>query len=118
MVVVHANFSEIDRVAREHGFEAVDGILFDLGVSSMQLDTPGRGFSFQRDEPLDMRMDQSTGLTAADILNTYDARALTRVLREYGEEKFAQLEDLILGQRCFDLERQYCGTHASVSHGI
>src|SRR4051812_23729846 len=59
VVVVHANFSEIDGVAGEHGFTEVEGILFDLGVSSMQLDTPGRGFSFQGDEPLDMRMDQS-----------------------------------------------------------
>jgi len=69
--------------------ESVDGILFDLGVSSMQLDRVERGFSYASDAPLDMRMDPDSELTAADILNTYDHGALTRILREYGEEKFA-----------------------------
>ena len=67
----------------------VDGILFDLGVSSMQLDRAERGFSYSKDAPLDMRMDQDAPLTAAEILNTYDKRALTRVLQEFGEERFA-----------------------------
>ncbi len=67
----------------------VDGVLFDLGVSSMQLDLVDRGFSYAHDAPLDMRMDREADLTAADILNTYDERALARVLREYGEERFA-----------------------------
>ncbi|BBZ29137.1 ribosomal RNA small subunit methyltransferase H [Mycolicibacterium madagascariense] len=67
----------------------VDGALFDLGVSSMQLDRPERGFSYSHDAPLDMRMDQDAPLTAADIVNTYDKRALTRLLQEYGEERFA-----------------------------
>jgi 16S rRNA (cytosine1402-N4)-methyltransferase len=67
----------------------VDGALFDLGVSSMQLDRAERGFSYSHDAPLDMRMDQDAPLTAADILNTYDKRALTRVLQEFGEERFA-----------------------------
>ncbi|MGB5110105.1 MAG: 16S rRNA (cytosine(1402)-N(4))-methyltransferase RsmH [Mycobacterium sp.] len=67
----------------------IDGALFDLGVSSMQLDLVDRGFSYSHDAPLDMRMDPDAELTAADILNTYDERALTRVLREYGEERFA-----------------------------
>ena len=67
----------------------VDGALFDLGVSSMQLDRPERGFSYSHDAPLDMRMDQDAPLTAAEILNTYDKRALTRILQEYGEERFA-----------------------------
>ena len=67
----------------------VDGILFDLGVSSMQLDRPERGFSYSTDAPLDMRMDSGSELTAAEILNTYDERALARVLREFGEERFA-----------------------------
>jgi len=86
-----------DRVSyvqtRYDGFWAdgtvVDGILFDLGVSSMQLDRTERGFSYSHDAPLDMRMDQDAPLTAADILNTYDKRALTRILQEYGEERFA-----------------------------
>ncbi|MCV7150735.1 16S rRNA (cytosine(1402)-N(4))-methyltransferase RsmH [Mycolicibacterium pyrenivorans] len=67
----------------------VDGILFDLGVSSMQLDRPERGFSYSTDAPLDMRMDPESPLTAAEILNTYDEKALTRLLREFGEERFA-----------------------------
>jgi 16S rRNA (cytosine1402-N4)-methyltransferase len=67
----------------------VDGALFDLGVSSMQLDRTERGFSYSHDAPLDMRMDQDAPLTAAEILNTYDKRALTRVLQEFGEERFA-----------------------------
>jgi 16S rRNA (cytosine1402-N4)-methyltransferase len=67
----------------------VDGVLFDLGVSSMQLDRVERGFSYSHDAPLDMRMDQDAPLTAAEILNTYDKRALTRVLQEFGEERFA-----------------------------
>ena len=64
----------------------VDGVLFDLGVSSMQLDRAERGFSYSHDAPLDMRMDQDAPLTAAEILNTYDKRALTRILQEFGEE--------------------------------
>jgi 16S rRNA (cytosine1402-N4)-methyltransferase len=67
----------------------IDGVLFDLGVSSMQLDRVERGFSYSHDAPLDMRMDQDAPLTAAEILNTYDKRALTRVLQEFGEERFA-----------------------------
>lgn len=66
-----------------------DGVLFDLGVSSMQLDRPERGFSYAADAPLDMRMDPTAELTAADVLNSYDEKALTRVLRQYGEERFA-----------------------------
>jgi 16S rRNA (cytosine1402-N4)-methyltransferase len=87
VVVVHANFREIARVAAEHGFTAVDGILFDLGVSSMQLDTPGRGFSFQRDEPLDMRMDTTRGETAADIVNDTDEEDLANIIYAFGEER-------------------------------
>ena len=68
---------------------SVDGVLFDLGVSSMQLDRAERGFSYSKDAPLDMRMDPDAPLTAADVVNTYDERALTRVLREFGEERFA-----------------------------
>ena len=67
----------------------VDGVLFDLGVSSMQLDRRERGFSYSHDAPLDMRMDPDAPLTAADVLNTYDVKALARVLREFGEERFA-----------------------------
>ena len=69
--------------------ERVDGVLFDLGVSSLQLDEAARGFSYAADAPLDMRMDPTTGATAADVVNTYPVDALIRILREYGEERFA-----------------------------
>src|SRR3954471_20187318 len=81
-------FSSVLRGLADNGVRA-DAILLDLGVSSMQLDRPERGFSYSHDAPLDMRMDQDAPLTAADLLNTYDKRALTRVLQEFGEERFA-----------------------------
>jgi 16S rRNA (cytosine1402-N4)-methyltransferase len=87
---VHAVYDEIPDVLDQLGLEAVDAVLFDLGVSSMQLDLPERGFAYATDAPLDMRMDSTTGPTAADVLNTYDAAELTRVLRDYGEERFAR----------------------------
>jgi 16S rRNA (cytosine1402-N4)-methyltransferase len=88
---VHAVYDEIGDVAAEHaGADGlVQGVLMDLGVSSLQLDEAGRGFAYAQDAPLDMRMDQSRGMTAADVLNTYDERDLARVLRVYGEERFA-----------------------------
>jgi len=86
----HAVYDEIGDVVRDAGFGTVSGVLFDLGVSSMQLDFADRGFSYHQDAPLDMRMNAEDELTAADILNTYTSRDLTRVLREYGEEKFAK----------------------------
>jgi 16S rRNA (cytosine1402-N4)-methyltransferase len=70
--------------------ESVDGMLFDLGVSSMQLDRSERGFSYAKDAPLDMRMDPTSALTAAEIVNSYDEAALTDILRRYGEERFAR----------------------------
>jgi 16S rRNA (cytosine1402-N4)-methyltransferase len=87
---VHAVYDEIPDVLDGLGLDAVDAVLFDLGVSSMQLDLAERGFAYATDAPLDMRMDGTTGPTAADVLNTYDATELTRVLREYGEERFAR----------------------------
>ena len=87
--LVQTRYDELARVLAELGHERVDGVLFDLGVSSPQLDTPERGFSYAREAPLDMRMDPASPLTAADVVNTYSARELTRVLREYGEERFA-----------------------------
>ena len=87
---VHAVYDEIPDVLLRLGLDAVDGVFFDLGVSSMQLDVPERGFAYSIDVPLDMRMDGTTGPTAADVLNTYSAGELTRVLRDYGEEKFAR----------------------------
>jgi 16S rRNA (cytosine1402-N4)-methyltransferase len=87
--LVHAVYDRIADVLGELGLSRVDGVLFDLGVSSLQLDADERGFSYARDADLDMRMDQSTGPTAADVLNTYSVPELARVLREYGEERFA-----------------------------
>ena len=87
--LVHAVYDRIADVLGELGLPRVDGVLFDLGVSSLQLDADERGFSYSRDADLDMRMDPTTGPTAADVLNTYPAGELARVLREYGEERFA-----------------------------
>ena len=88
-MVSHAIFDEITDVVNSFGFNKVDGILFDLGVSSMQLDQSDRGFSYSQDAPLDMRMDRTTGITASEIINTYAPGELVRILRTYGEEKFA-----------------------------
>lgn len=87
---VHAVYDEIPAVLDELGLESVRGVLFDLGVSSMQLDVPERGFAYAVDAPLDMRMDGSSGPTAADVLNDYSVGDLTRVLSTYGEERFAR----------------------------
>jgi 16S rRNA (cytosine1402-N4)-methyltransferase len=87
---VHAVYDELSSVLDDLGLPTVDAVLFDLGVSSLQLDEAERGFAYRHDAPLDMRMDQSSGITAAEVLNTYDAAELERILREYGEERFAR----------------------------
>jgi 16S rRNA (cytosine1402-N4)-methyltransferase len=91
VMLVRTRYDGIDGVLAETGYwtSQVHGILFDLGVSSMQLDRTARGFSYSADAPLDMRMDPDAALTAADVVNTYDEKALARVLREFGEERFA-----------------------------
>ncbi|OBK80918.1 16S rRNA (cytosine(1402)-N(4))-methyltransferase RsmH [Mycobacterium sp. 1164985.4] len=91
VMLVRTRYDGIGGVVGDDGYWAsqADGILFDLGVSSMQLDRTGRGFSYAADAPLDMRMDPDAELTAADVINTYDQKSLTRVLREFGEERFA-----------------------------
>ena len=88
--LVHAVYDEIPDVLDELGLDSVDGVLFDLGVSSMQLDVRERGFAYSEDAPLDMRMNDEEGITAAEVLNTYEAGDLARILRSYGEEKFAR----------------------------
>ena len=85
-VLVRANFALCDVVAREHRFDALDGVLFDLGLSSIQLADAQRGFSFRAEGPLDMRADPDLRVTAADIVNSWDGRELRRVFAEYGEE--------------------------------
>jgi len=87
---VHAVYDELLEVIADLGLPQVDAVLFDLGVSSMQLDMRERGFAYASDAPLDMRMNDAEGITAADVLNTYDAGDLARILRDYGEEKFAR----------------------------
>lgn len=89
-ILVNRSFADLAAVCREYEFHAVDGILFDLGLSSMQVDSPERGFSFQRDAPLDMRFDPSQELTAGDIINSYPEREIARIIREYGEERRAR----------------------------
>ena len=86
---LRGNFHDGKELLREAGAGLLDGVLLDLGVSSPQLDTPERGFSYHTDAPLDMRMDRSRGMTAAEFLNTADEREIARVIREYGEEKWA-----------------------------
>ncbi|MDN5795244.1 MAG: 16S rRNA (cytosine(1402)-N(4))-methyltransferase RsmH [Intrasporangium sp.] len=89
-VAVHAVYDEVGAVLDSLGIDTVNGILFDLGVSSLQLDEADRGFAYRVDAPLDMRMDQSAGRTAAEVLNTYPAPELARILKEYGEERYAR----------------------------
>lgn len=86
----HATYDEILDVIAEHGFESVQAVLLDLGVSSMQLDEADRGFAYSYDAPLDMRMDATEDLTAADIVNDYAEKDLARIFKEYGEERYAK----------------------------
>jgi 16S rRNA (cytosine1402-N4)-methyltransferase len=88
--LVHAVYDELPDVLERLGFRTVAGVLMDLGVSSMQLDVAERGFAYSKDAPLDMRMDSTASLTAAEVLNTYPPGELVRILREYGEERFAK----------------------------
>ena len=89
VTLVHSNFSELGDVLRQAGIAGVDGMLFDLGVSSPQLDDASRGFSYMQDAPLDMRMDLTAPLSAYEIVNTWSGDELRRILYEYGEERYA-----------------------------
>jgi 16S rRNA (cytosine1402-N4)-methyltransferase len=104
VTLVHARYDEIPAILTDGPITAgpghVMGLLFDLGVSSPQLDDPGRGFAYAQDAPLDMRMDRTKDLTAADIVNGYPAAELARVLRDYGEERFARrIADAVVRER-------------------
>src|SRR5919107_3745771 len=88
--IAHANYRDLNAVLDARGVAAVDGVLADLGVSSMQLDAVERGFSFRRDDPLDMRMDTSAGPTAADLIAESDERTLADVIYQFGEERHAR----------------------------
>ena len=91
VTLVHSNFAAIDEILDGLGLDKIDGMLFDLGVSSPQLDDSSRGFSYMADAPLDMRMDQTEGLTAADVVNGWSQDELRRILLQYGEERYAGL---------------------------
>lgn len=88
--IIPTNFVELEKQLKNRGVEKVDGILFDIGVSSMQLDEEERGFSYRYDAPLDMRMNQAQDLSAYDVVNTYSHQELTRIFYQYGEEKYAK----------------------------
>ena len=90
VTLVRDNYCEIERVLKDLNIETVDGIVLDIGVSSYQLDNLERGFSYKSDAPLDMRMDTRQGLTAADVVNTYSENELFKIIKEYGEHKFAK----------------------------
>lgn len=90
VVLLKGAFSDLKALVMSAGAHEVDGVLFDFGVSMIHFKEPGRGFSFNSDEPLDMRMDRSQGLTAEEIVNTYPESGLEQILREYGEERLAQ----------------------------
>lgn len=89
VTIVHDNYEHIPQILQKLGISSVNGILLDIGVSSYQLDNPERGFSYNSDEPLDMRMDQESPVTAADIVNGKSQEELARILRDYGEERYA-----------------------------
>lgn len=90
VTLIHGSFCNVDRILDELGIDAVDGMLFDLGVSSPQLDQAERGFSYRFDAPLDMRMDQTQEKTARDVINTYEEEELSRIFFQYGEERYAR----------------------------
>ena len=100
ITLVHAVYDELPDVLAGLGLDRVQGVLFDLGVSSLQLDEVDRGFAYAQDAPLDMRMDPTVGITAADVVNGYDGRALARILKQYGDERFAaRIADAIVRER-------------------
>lgn len=100
VTIVHAIYDRLPEVLEDAGISGVQGVLFDLGVSSMQLDDKERGFAYSQDAPLDMRMDNSQGISAAEVVNTYSFAELARVLRVYGEERFAKrVADAIVRER-------------------
>ena len=100
VTLVHSNFDRVDEILDELGIPGADGMLFDLGVSSPQLDDGARGFSYMADAALDMRMDRDEGLTAADVVNTWSQEELKRILFQYGEERYApQIAGAIVRRR-------------------
>ena len=114
VVFVHSNFAELEAVAVDHGFSRVDGILFDLGVSSLQLDSAERGFSFQKEGPLDMRF-SPTGPSAADLVNTLPESELADLIWRYGEERGSRrIARAIVGHRPLHSSAELAGLIAQV----
>ena len=89
IIIIKSNFANLKEELAKHGIDKIDGILFDLGVSSVQLDMPERGFSFHKDATLDMRMNREQKLSAKEVVNNYDKNELIKIFREYGEEKYS-----------------------------
>jgi len=98
VTVIKGDFAELDTIVESLGIKAVDIAVLDLGVSSLQLDDPDRGFSFRLDGPLDMRMDQESGVTAADLVNTLPVEDLSQLIRDYGDERFARAIAAAIGR--------------------
>lgn len=90
VIFVHSNYEQLNEVLKEHSPRGIDGILFDLGVSSHQLDEKERGFSYMQDAPLDMRMNKDNPFSAEELINTYSVEELTKIIKDYGEEKWAK----------------------------
>ncbi len=112
---VHASYAGMGRIAPEMGFGAVDGILLDLGYSSMQVDDPARGFGFREEGPLDMRFDQRESRTAAELVNTWGEYELSEIIREYGEERYAKkIARVIVGARPLESTKQLADLIAGV----
>ena len=98
--LVHGNFEELGEIVNQNGWGRTDAVVYDFGLSSMHVDRPERGFSYQHDAPLDMRMDQTQPLSAYDVVNTYDEQHLARVIRSYGEERWAsRIAEFIVAAR-------------------
>ncbi len=119
LVTVHDNFCNIAYILSSLGYEAADGIIADLGVSSHQLDTASRGFSYMQDAPLDMRMDTEAALTAYDVVNNYSERELAHILDIYGEERFAsRIASKIVAARASEPIKTTLGLAAIVENAI
>ncbi|MGZ4141049.1 MAG: 16S rRNA (cytosine(1402)-N(4))-methyltransferase RsmH [Actinomycetota bacterium] len=100
VLLVHGNLADLGALVSEHGWGRTDAVVYDFGLSSMHVDRPDRGFSYQHDAPLDMRMDQSQPLSAYDVVNTYDQQHLARVIRSYGDERWAaRIAEFIVAAR-------------------
>ena len=110
VVIVHGRFSELGSISAQHGFDRADMVLFDFGLSSNQIDDPERGFSFRGDGPLDMRMDPAAPVTAATIVNESDVSEIERIIREYGEERWARrVAQFIVARRPLRTTRDLAG---------